>query len=201
MDFKKIENNILSTMFKSKILSIYFPDKYLPIFSIEHVKYFMNILDLKYDENVTFYSNKEKLCIFLKQTKLRDMSLHFFMIFLYYSFPMSNILLKNFKLYLQKISSSSKTGKVNSYINALKRLINILNPNLDVLDIKSILEKYDNFSKNKPPYFSNDDSRCNNSYFKKGFVKAAIKELQNYYKITERYSTDVIFLPKKILYY
>lgn len=45
-EYERIEENLLSPMFKGKILSIYYPKKYLNIFSNEHLDHYLIGLDL-----------------------------------------------------------------------------------------------------------------------------------------------------------
>lgn len=59
-NFKGIQKNEISPLFKGKLLATYFPEKYLPIFSIAHIKHFLDLFNLKYDKNLTIEENKNK---------------------------------------------------------------------------------------------------------------------------------------------
>jgi hypothetical protein len=50
-DYKAIEDNPLSTIFKGKLLCIYYPDQYLNVYSEEHAKYYMSKLGIEVDES------------------------------------------------------------------------------------------------------------------------------------------------------
>jgi hypothetical protein len=84
-DFEKIDENLLSQMFKAKILSLYFPEIYLNVCSAEHLKEIA--LKLQHPQNalISEYQHllyKEKL----KSKITKDWSNPKFMAFLYDKF-------------------------------------------------------------------------------------------------------------------
>ena len=88
-DYDKMNNSLLSPMFKGKILSTYFPDKYIPIFDEDDINIFLNLLDINYD--VHEINTIEKKKILLKEYKdnndiLNKYSDYYFMRVLYYIF-------------------------------------------------------------------------------------------------------------------
>ena len=86
MNFDEIENNKLSSSFKSKIIATYYPDIYLSIFSDDHVKKFLNYFGVHYDPKV--FDTLEKRKILLNEYRehnefFKDKSMLFFMLFMY----------------------------------------------------------------------------------------------------------------------
>ncbi|AJY50062.1 DUF3883 domain-containing protein [Halomonas sp. KO116] len=85
LNFREIDNNPLSQMFKAKILSLYFPGSYLNICSSEHIKKIameMNIPEKKFISEYQHLLLKEKL----KNNFSKDWSNPKFMSFLYAKF-------------------------------------------------------------------------------------------------------------------
>lgn len=87
-DYKSIDSNLLSPMFKGKILSVYFPNQYLTIFSDSHLDYFLNQLNVKYNPRTLTQIEKSLLLIDIKDSTpyICDWSLDKFAKFLYYLF-------------------------------------------------------------------------------------------------------------------
>lgn len=88
-DYDKMDESLLSPMFRGKILSTYFPDKFIPIFDEDDIDIFLNLLDIKYDvHEINTIEKKKRL---LKEYKdnnevMNKYSDYYFMRILYYMF-------------------------------------------------------------------------------------------------------------------
>lgn len=72
-DYRVIQENLLSPMFKGKILATYYPDNYLNVFSREHVRYFLIKLGIPFSEDENELFLREKLITFKNADALMRM--------------------------------------------------------------------------------------------------------------------------------
>ena len=93
-DFRRIDENPLSQMFKAKILSLYFPETYLNICSSEHLKKISLGIGIQKQQ---FVSEYQHLLVEKKLTNkiTKDWSNPKFMLFLYAKFIRGNLNTKN----------------------------------------------------------------------------------------------------------
>jgi len=84
-NFKKIDDNLLSPMFKAKILSLYFPDKFINVCSHDHLEILAGEFELP--EGLYFSEYQNKLLSFKSADPItRDWSYPKYMAFLYRKF-------------------------------------------------------------------------------------------------------------------
>lgn len=69
-NFKTIEENLLSDIFKYKLISTYYPKRYLPIFNIKHIEIFLDELGISYTKGETFMEKQEKLRLYKESNSL-----------------------------------------------------------------------------------------------------------------------------------
>lgn len=89
-DYKAIESNLLSPMFKGKILSIYYPKKYLNIFSDDHLDHYLKGLDLDTAELLkkdAIYKRAELLKFRSEDKDMAKWSIDMFSMFLVSQYP------------------------------------------------------------------------------------------------------------------
>lgn len=83
-NFKAIEDNPLSDIFKYKLISTYYPERYLPIFNIKHIEIFLDELGVSYSKGETFMEKQEKLRLYKENNSLfKSWSLTTYIRFLY----------------------------------------------------------------------------------------------------------------------
>ena len=82
-DSEKINNSLISPMFRGKIITTYFPNKYISIFSEDHMNHFLNKLAIPFDINTDIETKRRLLLQYKANSSAKDLNNFVFMRFLY----------------------------------------------------------------------------------------------------------------------